>query len=356
MVIIYNNCIFMKNILKAAYLGLIMASVMFLTGCDKIKVMIEDRIALKDIQNTCWEMQVPKDMFPMVDSGTLYVKITSHDAWIFNDKGFQAFYGIGTLMNQVAFEANGKTSYMDATLSSDKKTLKLKYTAQQQRESWEGIMSGNALSQDLPDARNLADIELTLNKIAYSDMIGYWLLTDKPVNSLDKNAIIWGTVECFMPDGRQISFYRNRPGQLVQTKEVFDAAEASSISARSMTIGQIIYEPWVSRTFTKDMANLLNWWTWKNTENGKIAHFTVPKLGSTQYVKAKWQTYSASNQYESETEFKFTGSTILIKEDGEEVSYKLSYSNGILTMESFKGTKTFTTYGNRTTEKVEKED
>lgn len=343
----------MKITIKNAAILLLTACTIFLSGCDKIKVMIEDRIALKDIQNTCWEVQVTEGMFPMVENGTLYIKITSHDAWIFNDKGFQAFYGIGTLVNQIAFESNGKTSYMDATLASDHNTLKLKYTAQQQRESWEGIMSGNSISQELIDAKNLADVELTLTKVTYNEQLGYWLLSDKPVNYLDKNAIIYGTVESFMPDGRQISYYRNRPGQLVRTKEVFDAATPTTVSTREMTIGQIVYVPWVSRTFTKDMADLLNWWSWKETSTGKIMYFTVPKLGSTQYVKAKWQTYSPGNKYESEAEFKYTGSTILINDGSEEISYKLSYGNGTLTMESFKGNRTFTTYGNRTIEKVE---
>ena len=342
----------MKFNLKSIASALMMAGMVLLSGCDKIKVMIEDRIALKDIQNTCWEFQAPKDLFPKVDEGKLYVKITSHDAWVFNDKGYQAFFGIGTLMDQIALEANGKTIYLDASFASDKKTLTLKYTAQQQREAWES----NSLTADEINAKNLADTELSLSKITYNEKIGYWLLTDKPMNNLDKNAIIWGTIECFMPDGRQISFYRNRPGQHTKTKEVFDAADATVRNTREMTIGDKVYEPWVSRTFTKDMANLLNWWSWKDSESGKIVRFTVPKLGSTQYVTAKWQNYSPTGSYENEFEFKFTGSTVLIKENNEEISYKLKYEKGYLTMESFKGTRKFTTYGNRSIEKIEEKD
>lgn len=346
----------MKKRIKFASTLFIASLCILFAGCDKLKVMIEDRIALKDLQNTCWEINVPEDMFPMVQQGTLYAKFTLHDLWIFNDQGFQAFYGFGTLMNQIGLEANGNTNYMDATLSKDKNTLTLKYTVDLQRKSWEGIMSGNALSSDLLDSKELADIELTLNKITFKEQDGYWLLTDKPVNNLDKSTIIWGSIECFMPDGRQISFYRNRPGQLTKVKEQKVSKNVTVTNSRRLEIGENIYEPWVSRSFTKDMASLLNWWTWKDTESGKIVHFTVPELGGAQSVTAKWQTYLPGGAFESESEFKYTGSAILLTEGKEEVTYTLSYSNGILTMESFKRTLKFTTNGNRTIEKIEKDD
>lgn len=295
----------------------------------------ESNLSMNQLNGTVWQTEVrDSTMFNQVRSGTLFLKFQDRAMWAFNDKGFQAYYnGMSIVHGQIILEHNNRTEGVWGKLSNDEQTLTLEL-----------------------DDRNI--VFSKINGSHSVDVLGYWISPYSEYMGLQYPVI--DQVEAFMPDGRNISFYRNAPGSLYrysQTSFSFDDKRGChtvssdndfdfdmKVQNDTLTLieqtgtGTATLVPWTSRKFNSQTCDLLNWWIWSNANEDKFFYFNVPACHEDS-LPARYYVMDLEGNVE---EFKFhtMGRTQLVnlKDEGHQ-AFICSYVDGHLTLEGNTCTK-----------------